>query len=429
MEESFVLKSLRSDSLSLVEKINLVRNMDRVSEAVKSLLKEEKGKIFDPLDARGMIQFIDENPYDFSDHDLVPKIVPGSLTSEEVISTLLTWPHISVQRSLIDALMRLVDWKTISKDRLVRDFHRSHAHRIWEQFVLELKLFTEAELLELLAGQWKGASLKRTELGMHGLPFKRMVLTSPIVSKEEKFRIATDSGPINGEEYFQIVLKHNEFSDEELLSIAQSGRVAKCYTLIHSYLKKYRNLLKVARLLRSKAAWDTFIEKGALATKTPRQILRAARVSQYPKIWSLYFEKATEPAVTHEELMKRGAKVGKYALWAVFLAHVDYSKLTLEWITDFIRGCASATDSYRNNRRYSRSDESFNFEAAMVIAQKMDWKAIPYAQRIELLKIYPYDPWREAIATSLDEVQLKDIICFSSEQNRKFLNILQAKAL
>jgi hypothetical protein len=432
MQESFVLESLRSDSLSLVQKITLVRDIgsDRCSEAVKATLKAEKAKVFDSLDARGMVKFLETSNYDFSEYDLVPKLNPGSLTTEEVLSILTTWPYISVQGSLVDALMKLVDWKSIPKNKLVRKFYRNHSDRLWKKLVLEFEVFSEAELLELLTGHWNGSWLKHSWTGPHAPHFRRIVLSSPLVSKTEKMRVATETGPINAEEYFKVVLEHMEFNDQELIDIADSGRVAKCWTLIHPCLKKYRTLLKVARLLKKDSAWDVFIERANLATKTPRQILRVARISGYPKIWSLYFEKATEPAVTHEELMKRGAKAGRYALWAVLLAHVDYSKLTLEWITSFIRGCANATANFRACRSYNQADDRrFNFDAAMVIAKKVDWKSVPYAERVELLKVYPCEPWREVLAMSFDKVQMKDVVRFAGEQHSKFLEILQAKAV
>ncbi|MCI5108812.1 MAG: hypothetical protein MRY49_03130, partial [Candidatus Pacebacteria bacterium] len=395
--DEFLLRQMKSD-ISLANKLKLFNSSSQSERNVMGAeLDTQISLVIQPLSTEDAFVAWEDLGYDYRLLSHVEKkILPNSMSYDDVVKYL---NDERVYFQTIDLLMAVIDWTLVPKDRIVKDLGIHGKKRVWEVLILEHEIFSEEEIIELCSGYWRGEYQTSKFICMYCSDLRKIALASPLLSRENKVKLATYLGSTNAAKYFEVVLCHEKFDDKELIEIAESGMVDGCWSMIMSYLTKYRYLMKVARILKTDYAWRTFMEKTDLSNKGVSQVLRAAKASGYPPIWKLYFQKAGVPRISHEEMVRYGHKFSRFGLWAVLFEHIDYSKLSVEWVKEFTWKCLEATATYRSGGATGKNAGLLreNFEAMAALGENIPWGTVLRKDRIELFCAYSYQPWQISI--------------------------------
>ncbi len=484
MEDKFLASMMRSTEVSLGEKFKLYKtHNDKLdpygaktpSETQLALIEELKKYDFSKHgSAKEIIAFVKEL-CDCS-HKLQNEVLTvalpfmdfNKLTLKEVIEEIRNWGY-TFMNSVKEYILQKYDWTKHKKETLIKAAKETQFNETFWKHLINSKVLSEDDLDVLMFGQkvtTPKVTTHSTNLG--GLTFFSKNYSPYRLSKNYVYHLekAIYESTVSNDYKRKMLLWEdnqdtiataicsmfssklythglgNKVSEDEILDLTlryghckpdSSGSCANCesvYEMAMSCLEKPANLLKVARLMKTARGWEKIIRELELSKQDPSKVLRVAKVSGYPKIWEIYFYIAkNQPIVTHEELMRIGEKFKDLALWSLLLKHVDYSKISIDWVFKFTKVCALEVVPHMQqvcNRKYNSSEACHCMEA---VSSRFDWKSVSYEKRIEALHLHWITYWQNPIIDSLEKIEVKDFLSLSKKFRGEESKKLQSKVL
>ncbi len=470
MEDKFLASMMRSTEVGLLEKIKLYKtHHDKLdpygaktpSETKQALLEEVKNYDFSKHGTtKQIIRFCREayRAYEFFSHHVVTAakqfIKLETLSLKEACEEMKDWNFCVVKLSY--DICQSIDWAKLKKEKVIKAARETDTETLWVHLI-NTQVLTEEDLDMLIWGQkvetpkiipysmdLGGFSIRshrfepsKSYIGSIYTLEKAIYNSQVKIAYKKKMLLWETNRESIGEAVKNIFWTNKDITEKDILEIAL--KYGNCeirglcqeniYELALSRFKKPANMLKIARLLKGKNSWEIVIEKMELRKQDAKKILRIAKISGYPPIWEMFFyaNKQLNAAVSHEELMRIGEKSKNLALWAVLLKHVDYSKISIEWVFKFIKHCAVEVPHHRErcSREYQTKDACNCMEA---ISSRFNWKSVSYEKRIEALSLHWYCDWQNPIIDAFEKIEVKDFLALN-EKFRGVSDKLQSKVL
>lgn len=476
MEDKFLASLMHAKDVSLIEKVKLYKthedkldpyNAKIPSETKQALLAEVKNyNYLQHGTTKQIIKFCREvyRAYEFfSPHVIaVAKQFMNleTLSLKEACEEIKDWNHCIVKLS--NDICQSIDWAKLKKEKMFKAAKETDTETLWLHLI-NTQVLTEEDLDMLIFGQKVEKpiiTVRQRQIGLGAFeslsysskeyepskPFTRYHFnlehaiyksTIAFVYKRKLLLWETLKDSI-GEAIKHIFWTNKDITEKDILELALKYGNCEIKGLIYenvyemalSRLKNPANLIKIARILKSKGGWEFISKKMELSKQGAKRILRIAKISGQSSVWEMFFYANTQQtvAVSHEELMRIGQKSKDLALWSVLLKHIDYSKVSIDWVFKFIKVCALevVTHMERMGKREYKSTEACNCMEA--ISNRLDWKSVSYEKRIEALHLHWYCDWQDPIINSLEKVEVKDFLSL----NEKFKSAgekLQSKVL
>lgn len=473
MEDNFLASMMRSKEVSLVEKFKLYKNNKKDesgkphSEAKIALLEEVKNHDFSQHGTtKQIIDFCIElrRTYEWFTEQVLTAAKPFMKFETLTLSQLRESIHdCNYTPYFVDDICNGINWKRKKKETIYELAKQADSESFWK-YLINYQILTEDDLDMLLWGQKTtvpkvskssitftlgfsegGFKVPMTEYEPRkamdlrcSFTFERAVYESGVSVAYKRKMLLWENNRNTIADGVKNIFSMKAATEKDVLELTlQYGPCEPTYASTYknvfemglSYLKKPSNILKIARLMKTATGWETVMDRMKLYKQDGSKVLRIAKISGHPKIWeAFFFVNKNQATVPHEELMRIGGKFKELALWAVLLKHIDYSKVSIDWVFKFVKICGLEVVPHMQQivKKKYKSTEACNCMEAM--SGGFDWKSVSYEKRIEALHLHYISYWQDPIIKSLEKIEMKDFLSL----NEKFRGVsekLQSKVL